>query len=45
MYDDTLWILNPGVYTCICGHFHRLRGVHSITNKAKGRHVGMIEER
>nr|XP_022326917.1 hyaluronan mediated motility receptor-like isoform X1 [Crassostrea virginica]XP_022326918.1 hyaluronan mediated motility receptor-like isoform X1 [Crassostrea virginica]XP_022326919.1 hyaluronan mediated motility receptor-like isoform X1 [Crassostrea virginica] len=23
----------------------RLRGVHSITNKAKGRHVGMIEER
>ncbi|XP_062568800.1 uncharacterized protein LOC134230955 isoform X2 [Saccostrea cucullata] len=23
----------------------RLRGIHSITNKAKGRHVGMIEER
>ncbi|XP_065930889.1 uncharacterized protein [Magallana gigas] len=23
----------------------RLRGVHNITNKAKGRHVGMIEER
>ncbi|XP_048774476.2 major antigen-like isoform X1 [Ostrea edulis] len=23
----------------------RLRGVHSITNKAKGRHVGLIEER